>query len=827
MPKLIIDEQKILVPEGTKVMEAAERLGIIIPRFCYHEALGSVGACRMCAVKFVEGHRKSIDMSCMVEAKDGMVVSTSDPEAVAFRRYVIEWLMLNHPHDCPVCDEGGHCLLQDETVSGGHGIRRYSGKKRTYHDQDLGPFVQHEMNRCIHCFRCRRFYQDFAGYRDLGVMQIGHREYFGRFESGRLESPFSGNLIDICPTGVYTDKPARFKGRRWNFERGPSLCLHCSLGCCTTGSARYREMMRQEARYSEAVNGHFLCDRGRFGFDFANHKDRPRRALVGGKEVSWEDGIRSAAEGLMKIDRGAVLCAGSDRCSLETQFSIKRMCGLLGWHEPRFFMEPNVLKKVKTALKRLDERLVVSMRRLEDADFILVLGADPVNEAPMLALAMRQAWRKGATVAVVDPRPVFLPFSFSHLAVIPDEINLCAGALARQVLEQHREDVLSPKAVRFYERLPEVGTQRPDLQERLRKLGERLGRSKRPVVVCGTDIVRPETPGLAADIAELLHRVIEGAGLFYLLPGPNAFGAGLVSPHRDPESMLETLESGKVKALMLVEQDPFWACPDRERLEQALSKVDFLLILDYLPSAAAEKAHGVLPTVPHFECTPVSFVNQEGRLQMVRPVHNGGTPISLISGGKHPPRTFLNHIPGGDPKAAHEVLAELHAAISGDKEVDLLKDLRDRLSEEAPLFKDPSSSRDGIRLLQHSVREDDIFSWENEGVQPAREGLELLLTHWTFGTEELSAYSRPAREGETMPTLTMHPWDAGRLALVHGDRNSLRMGGGELALDLAVASNMAEGTILLPRHRQVEWRKLKTWPVFLPESCIRKTEGVP
>ncbi|NIO08979.1 MAG: NADH dehydrogenase (quinone) subunit G, partial [Deltaproteobacteria bacterium] len=159
------------------------------------------------------------------------VVSTTDEEAVEFRKYVIEWLMLHHPHDCPVCDEGGHCLLQDETVSGGHGIRRYLGKKRTYHDQYLGSFVQHEMNRCIHCFRCRRFYQEFAGYRDLGAMQIGYRMYFGRFSDGPLESPFSGNLIDVCPTGVYTDKPARYKGRRWDLERGPSVCLHCSLGC--------------------------------------------------------------------------------------------------------------------------------------------------------------------------------------------------------------------------------------------------------------------------------------------------------------------------------------------------------------------------------------------------------------------------------------------------------------------------------------------------------------------------------------------------------------------------------------------------------------------
>ena len=154
MPRLIIDDLEVDVPKGTKVIDAAERLGIIIPRFCYHEALGSVGACRMCAVKFIQGPFKGVQMSCMIDAQDGMVVSTTDEEAVQFRQRVIELLMMNHPLDCPVCDEGGQCLLQDETVSGGHAIRRYRGKKRTYRDQYLGPYIQHEMNRCIHCYRC-------------------------------------------------------------------------------------------------------------------------------------------------------------------------------------------------------------------------------------------------------------------------------------------------------------------------------------------------------------------------------------------------------------------------------------------------------------------------------------------------------------------------------------------------------------------------------------------------------------------------------------------------------------------------------------------------
>lgn len=154
MPKLIIDSREIEVPQGANVLEAAERLGIMISRFCYHPALGSVGACPMCAVKFLEGRVKGVEMSCMVAAEDGMVVSTTHPDAMDYRKYVIEWLMLDHPLDCPVCDEGGHCLLQDETASGGHGIRRFLGPKRTYRNQDLGLFVQHEMNRCIHCGLC-------------------------------------------------------------------------------------------------------------------------------------------------------------------------------------------------------------------------------------------------------------------------------------------------------------------------------------------------------------------------------------------------------------------------------------------------------------------------------------------------------------------------------------------------------------------------------------------------------------------------------------------------------------------------------------------------
>ncbi|MDO9531989.1 MAG: NADH-quinone oxidoreductase subunit NuoG, partial [Deltaproteobacteria bacterium] len=699
MPKLIIDNREIEVPQGANVLEAAERLGIMVPRFCYHPALGSVGACRMCAVTFLEGRVKGVEMSCMVAAEDGMVVSTTHPDAMDYRKYVIEWLMLDHPLDCPVCDEGGHCLLQDETVSGGHGIRRFLGPKRTYQDQDLGRFVQHEMNRCIQCWRCRRFYQEYAGYRDLGALQIGRRTYFGRFTDGPLESPFAGNLIDICPTGVFTDKPSRFKGRRWNFERGPSLCLHCSLGCNTVGSAQYREMVRLEGRQSEAVNGYFICDRGRYGFSYANHPERPRRARLRGREVPWDEATLAAAFELARISRehgpGAVACMGGTRSSLETQAALQLFCRTQGWRDPQFFWDPILSRKVKAAVNRLDERLAVSLRELEAADFIVLVGADPVNEAPMLALALRQAQRRGAKVTVLDPRPVFLPFEFEHLPVPPGQLDAALGALVKGALSAEAAAGLIEPARSFYDALPGLYPGDPALAARLTALAEPLRQSRKPVVVAGTDIVRETTVSLAADIALLLQAAGKEAGLFYLLPGANAFGAALISapgdpnaadrspgqwpwgpaalgepagpndPALSPEAILEGIDQGRIKALMLVENDPFWTFYDEERLAWALERLEFLLVLDYVPSASVKRAHVVLPTVPVFERTASGFVNQEGRAQAALPVHGGGTPLALISPDVHPPRTFLNQVPGSDPRTPAEIFRELTRALSG------------------------------------------------------------------------------------------------------------------------------------------------------------------
>jgi len=836
MPKLTIDDREIEVAPKTKVIEAAAQLGIMIPRFCYHPALGSVGACRVCAVKFLEGPVKGIQMSCMIEAKDDMVVSTTDKEAVDFRKHVIEWLMLNHPHDCPVCDEGGHCLLQDMTVSGGHGIRRYQGLKRTYEDQYLGPLVQHEMNRCIHCYRCSRFYQEFTGYHDLGVMQIGNRTFFGRYQDGILESPFTGNLSDICPTGVYTDKPSRFFGRRWDYQRSPSICINCSLGCHTVASGRYREVVRQEARYSEAVNGYFICDRGRYGFFYTSDEDRPRQALVDGKEVPYDQAISEAREKLGELIKrtgpDAVAYVSSERCSLETQAMLERICQTKGWRGPSYFMDGSMAQKLKSASSRLESDLAVSLRELESADFILVVGADPINEAPMLALAMRQAQRSGGKIAVIDPRPVSLPFEFHHLRVTPDEVNLCASLLIKATVDLGAATDLEQSGIEFYQAIPPLETVSPSLQDQISKVAQELKESKQPIIVCGTETVRQSTPALAADHVLLLQATNKQAGLFYLLPGANSFSASLLAGENG--SFIETLEgieNGTTKGLVLVESDPLLHFHDRQRMELALEKLELLVVLDYVNSSTKQKAHIFLPTAALCEAGGV-YINQEGRVQAAVRAYLGGTPIAQVSAGNHPPRIYASEIPGGEPRPGWQALAELvHEEQQSDEDTTRSSVLQ-WLSELNPAFATiPAIDElpdDGIRMSSPEEPSSRFsLDWLNEleRKQSPADSLELVLANWTFSTEELSQNSPPLVKLEKEPSVFMHVDDAARLGLSNGDRVTIVLDRGSVEVGVSVKEDMAPGVIVMPRHRLLEWQLIEKLPKFVKYEDVKRVNG--
>ncbi|EGH46419.1 NADH dehydrogenase subunit G, partial [Pseudomonas syringae pv. pisi str. 1704B] len=393
MATIHVDGKALEVDGADNLLQACLSLGLDIPYFCWHPALGSVGACRQCAVKQYTDEndtRGRIVMSCMTPATDNTWISIEDDESKAFRASVVEWLMTNHPHDCPVCEEGGHCHLQDMTVMTGHNERRYRFTKRTHQNQELGPFIAHEMNRCIACYRCVRFYKDYAGGTDLGVYGAHDNVYFGRVEDGTLESEFSGNLTEVCPTGVFTDKTHSERyNRKWDMQFSPSICHGCSSGCNISPGERYGELRRIENRYNGSVNQYFLCDRGRFGYGYVNRKDRPRQPLLadGQVKLSLDEALDKAADLL----RGRnIVGIGSPRASLESNYALRELVGAEHFYSG---IEAGELERIRLILKVLNDSPLPlpTLRDIEDHDAIFVLGEDLTQTAARMALGLRQA----------------------------------------------------------------------------------------------------------------------------------------------------------------------------------------------------------------------------------------------------------------------------------------------------------------------------------------------------------------------------------------------------------------------------------------------------
>jgi NADH-quinone oxidoreductase subunit G len=595
MPKLIIDDIPVEVEEGVSVLEAAQSVGIPIPHFCWHPALGKAGACRVCAVKMVDGPVKGIQMSCMLPAQDGMVVSTTDEEAMAMRRQVIEWLMINHPHDCPVCDEGGECQLQDFTIAGGHGLRRYTGKKRTHRNQYLGPLIEHEMNRCIQCYRCVRFYQEFAGGTDFGVMGSAGRIYYGRIRDGQLESPFSGNLVDICPTGVFTDKTARFRARYWDYDMAPSVCPHCSLGCNTVPAARYRELLKTMARRNDAVNGWFICDKGRFSNSAVNAPDRPRHPLADGRRMRWDealDALRLRVNETRELYGSESLAiVGSTRLSMEAASLLHAVFADLNAGSLCYFTHEQEAEQTMKALSHLNRATCASMADVQAADLIAISGCRLLEEGPMMALAVRQAWCKGAKVFLIE--------------------------------EASR---------------PEAGNGLPFQWQGVSSLADvPLENAEKPVIVRGID----------SDGSDLAGAIEDGAKLAFILNGPNAFGAALLSAEHGATTLSRAVAENKVKGIIAVEAD----------IEAGLLQgIPFVAALDWRNTDAVKAARIVLPTTAWVEMDG-TCINNEGRAQRFNKVMNPGLPIKGLDPALHPPRQHTAEVPGGEPRPAWEVLA--------------------------------------------------------------------------------------------------------------------------------------------------------------------------
>jgi NADH-quinone oxidoreductase subunit G len=629
MIKIQIDGIIYEVKKGKNLLETCIALGIDVPYFCYHAALGSVGACRQCAVKKYANPNDQtgkIVMSCMEPVTDGMLISVEDKDAADFRAGVVEGLMTNHPHDCPICDEGGECHLQDMTVMTGHNYRRFVFKKRTYTNQFLGPFIQHEMNRCIQCYRCVRYYKDYAGGKDLNVYGSANHVYFGRQQEGTLESEFSGNLVEVCPTGVFTDKTLKKHfTRKWDLTNGPSVCVHCSVGCNTILGERYGSLRRTLSRYHGDINGYFLCDRGRFGYEFIESTGRIRQILVrdSKKEALHEiHGLDQLTGLTSSLSGNELMGIGSPRASLEANFALSEFVGKNNFYHGVSSKEDEMVRK---ALRLLQSGMakVPSLKEIEKCDAVLILAEDITNTAPMMALSVRQCIRnKSISIAsgmgipewndsavrllnheVKSPLFIASPVTTKLDDVAtetwyaaPADIGRLGAAIASAIFAAGAEAKETDKS----------------LNERADRISEALLAAENPLIVTGVTGGSIEILDAVARICNAFAARNKKLSIAITFPESNSAGLGLMEG-RHLKDAIAQIEKKPPEVLIILENDLFRRLP-AEQADKIFEKCPHVIVLDHLMHATALKADLIIPSAVYAESAG-TVMNHEGRAQ--------------------------------------------------------------------------------------------------------------------------------------------------------------------------------------------------------------------
>ena len=634
-----VDGVEVQAPENTMLVDAAKLGDVEIPVFCYEPKLGQpVGACRMCLVE-IEGIPK-LQTGCSTAVKDGMVVYTQTERVKTAQRSVVEFLLINHPLDCPVCDKGGECPLQDITFGWGGGISRFIDPKRHFvKPLELSPLIAIDRERCILCYRCVRFSQEVAEDYQLVLLERGAHSYVATFDGHPYVAPFSGNIVELCPVGALTSRPYRFRARPWDIEEAGSVCTLCPSQCNVSLTVRDEVVLRVKARDNHEVDDGWLCDKGRFAYQSFHVDERVTEPLLrdGGtlRPVSWERALSEAASALGRAGAATGAIAGGQTTSEEGLLFARLVREALG--------SPHVDSRRGGALpldlqRALgDPRLQARVSDLEFADVVLVLAADPVNDAPILDLRLRKGVRRrGLKLAVAMPgtssleAPAALSARFGPGAGPAFAVALSA-ALRQDPPDRREVEQLAGTAGADTESLMELAAL-------LRGSEQHEDRPREVVILYGERLTSGVNGAAGAfallRIAESLGLAdTQGAGLLEIPAGangrglreagmlPNA-GPGLSEPRsegRDAPAIADGLAAGELQALYLLQSDPPADLVDAELWRRAMAAATTVVAhASFLTESIAEHADIVLPAEAYPE-KEGTIVHPDGRVQRLRP----------------------------------------------------------------------------------------------------------------------------------------------------------------------------------------------------------------
>ncbi|MEW5249090.1 NADH-quinone oxidoreductase subunit NuoG [Microbulbifer discodermiae] len=661
MPNITIDGKEYQIGDGQNLLSACLSLDIDLPYFCWHPAMGSVGACRQCALieyRDKDDRQGKLVMGCMTQVKDGGIYGVEAETAREFRGGIIEDLMTNHPHDCPVCEEGGECHLQDMTEMSGHTQRRYRGLKRTHKNQYLGPFINHEMNRCITCYRCVRFYRDYAGGTDLEALGRNSQIYFGRPREGLLENGFSGNLVEVCPTGVFTDKTfSQHFVRKWDLQTAPSVCEHCAVGCNTAPGARQPgnggdTLRRVVNLFNRDINGYFLCDRGRFGYDYVNSAGRIKGALcarqselIGSTAASGDklhreiDPARALQQFAAALDAAGesqrrLVGIGSPRSSLENNFALRQLVSPDNFYSGLAAPDLHLLHLVDT-IQRDPRVFSPSTPEIEEADAVLILGEDLDNTAPRISLAVRQAarnvqrreaealgiplWQDAAVRQLSEPlTPVIFAGSYA-----PACVDLVAETLLGTPEQTARFAFMVAELV--LEREPEADGAGPEQIALARRTAQILKTAAHPLIVSGCSSRDEGILKGAGTLAAALGEVRRSPCATYLVcPEVNSLGiAQMFAPQKGSlEQLVLDGDAGTLPTTLVVLENDLTRRADPQLLDRLFAQADQVILLDSLFNATARCADLIFPAAATAE-SQGTYINSNGQAQRFYTVYEG------------------------------------------------------------------------------------------------------------------------------------------------------------------------------------------------------------
>ena len=607
MVELTIDGKVVEVPEGSMVMHAAHKLGIYVPHFCYHKKLSIAANCRMCLVE-VEKAPKALP-ACATPATNGMIVQTCSEKAIAAQKSVMEFLLINHPLDCPICDQGGECQLQDLAVGYGGSASRYEEEKRVVFHKDLGPLVSaEEMSRCIHCTRCVRFGQEIAGVMELGMLNRGEHSEITTFVGRSIDSELSGNMIDICPVGALTSKPFRYSARTWELARRKSISPHDSLGANLVVQVKRDEVLRIVPFENEDINECWISDRDRFAYE-GLREDRLTAPMIKGddgvwREANWADALQAVAQGLANVREASgasqIGFIGSEQCTLEEMSLLSRLAKGLG--------TPNVDARARLVDPNWDQALDgapwlgMSITELGQLDRVLVVGSFMRADHPLMTQRLRQAAKRGTQVMSIDLAADDPLLSLhARMTVAPSHMGhaLAEVALALAALK----GVAAPAGL--------TGVVASDTAV---QIAQSLASGQNVAVLMGNSAVHATDAALLAASARWIAEQVTGK-FGFLTPAANTVGTYLARavPDQGGKTVHQML-SDPLAAYVVVNLEPQFDTALGVTAVKALKAAKFAVALTPYQSAAQQWAHVMLPVGPYTE-TSGTFVNAQGTPQ--------------------------------------------------------------------------------------------------------------------------------------------------------------------------------------------------------------------